>query len=94
MPGVSGVTVVTNARAYYHYTRGCGRIERPAFPAPLLGQRRALFSKRAEHCLANFARNRRRDREAMLGARKDAQKAAAATVAAAATFDAQMTVSN
>jgi hypothetical protein len=25
MPGVSGVTVVTNARAYYQYTRGCGR---------------------------------------------------------------------
>jgi hypothetical protein len=34
MPGVSGVTVVTNARAYYHYTRGCGRTKRPAFPAP------------------------------------------------------------
>jgi hypothetical protein len=34
MPGVSGVTVVTNARAYYHTTRGCGRIGRPAFPAP------------------------------------------------------------
>jgi hypothetical protein len=30
----SGVTVVTNARAYYQYTRGCGRIGRPAFPAP------------------------------------------------------------
>jgi hypothetical protein len=25
MPGVSGVTVVTNACAFYHYTRGCGR---------------------------------------------------------------------
>jgi hypothetical protein len=34
MPGVSGVTVVTNARVYYHTTRGCGRIGRPAFPAP------------------------------------------------------------
>jgi hypothetical protein len=34
MPGVSGVTVVTNARAYYQYTRGCGRTRRPAFPAP------------------------------------------------------------
>jgi hypothetical protein len=33
MPGVSGVTVVTNARVYYT-TRGCGRIGRPAFPAP------------------------------------------------------------
>jgi hypothetical protein len=37
VPGVSGVTVVTNACAFYQYTRGCGRIERPAFPAPLLG---------------------------------------------------------
>jgi hypothetical protein len=35
MPGVSGVTVVTNARVYYT-TRGCGRTERPAFPAPSL----------------------------------------------------------
>jgi hypothetical protein len=33
MPGVSGVTVVTNARVFYT-TRGCGRIGRPAFPAP------------------------------------------------------------
>jgi hypothetical protein len=33
MPGVSGVTVVTNSRVFY-YTRGCGRIGRPAFPAP------------------------------------------------------------
>jgi hypothetical protein len=33
MPGVSGVTVVTNARVYYT-TRGCGRYGRPAFPAP------------------------------------------------------------
>src|ERR1700739_4739283 len=34
MPGVSGVTVVTNARVYYT-TRDCGRTRRPAFPAPL-----------------------------------------------------------
>jgi hypothetical protein len=33
MPGLSGVTVVTNSRVFF-YTRGCGRIERPAFPAP------------------------------------------------------------
>jgi hypothetical protein len=39
MPGDSGVTVVTNARAYYHYTRGCGRIGRPAFPTPSVCQR-------------------------------------------------------
>ncbi len=34
MPGDSGATVVTNARAYYHYTRGCGCNGHPAFPAP------------------------------------------------------------
>ena len=34
MPGDSGVTVVTNACAFYHCARGCGRIGRPAFPAP------------------------------------------------------------
>jgi hypothetical protein len=33
MPGVSGVTVVTNSRVFF-YTRGCGRSGRPAFPAP------------------------------------------------------------
>jgi hypothetical protein len=38
MPDVSGVTVVTNACAFYHCARGCGRAERPAFPAPLLGE--------------------------------------------------------
>jgi hypothetical protein len=34
MPGDSGVTVVSNSCAFYFCTRGCGRIERPAFPAP------------------------------------------------------------
>jgi hypothetical protein len=34
MPGESGVTVVTNARVYYHYTRGCGRIGARHSPAP------------------------------------------------------------
>jgi hypothetical protein len=34
MPDVSGVTVVTNACAFYLCARGCGRAERPAFPAP------------------------------------------------------------
>jgi C4-dicarboxylate transporter len=37
MSDVSGVTVVTNACAFYHCARGCGRAKRPAFPAPLLG---------------------------------------------------------
>ena len=36
MPDVSGVTVVTNACAYYQCARGCGRAERPAFPAPFV----------------------------------------------------------
>jgi hypothetical protein len=46
MPDVSGVTVVTNACAYYQYTRGCGRAKRPAFPAP-------SFRKRAERSRQN-----------------------------------------
>jgi hypothetical protein len=43
MPGRSGVTVVTNSRVFF-YTRGCGRIERPAFPAPSDFQERYFFS--------------------------------------------------
>src|ERR1700691_744381 len=38
MPGVSGVTVVTNSYAFYFCIRGCGRAERPAFPAPFDGR--------------------------------------------------------
>ena len=34
MPGCSGVTVVTTLVCLFFYTRGCGRIARPAFPAP------------------------------------------------------------
>src|ERR1700687_2136095 len=35
MPGVSGVTVVTMLVCFVLFrTRGCGRIVRPAFPAP------------------------------------------------------------
>jgi len=45
MPGVSGVTVVTNARAYYQYTRGYGRTRRPAFPAPSEGRAGSLIAK-------------------------------------------------
>ncbi len=37
----SGVTVVTNARVLYTTTRGCGRIGRPAFPAPSVHNSRA-----------------------------------------------------
>jgi hypothetical protein len=39
MPGVSGVTVVTTLVCLFFYTRGCGRIARPAFPAPSEGER-------------------------------------------------------
>jgi hypothetical protein len=46
----SGVTVVTNTRANYHYARGCGRIGRPAFPAPSDFRRRDVKNKtRADH---------------------------------------------
>src|ERR1700679_1391317 len=43
MPGNPGALVVTNARAYYHYTRGCGCNGHPAFPAPLWGSARSLL---------------------------------------------------
>jgi hypothetical protein len=55
MPAVSGVTVVTCLRAFYFCTQGCGRIERPAFPAPsVLG---------GQDVKAKLARNPRRGRE-------------------------------
>src|ERR1700730_17835960 len=52
---ISGVTVVTNARVYYTPRAGCGRIGRPAFPAPSDWRGRILMAK--------LARNARRDRE-------------------------------
>jgi hypothetical protein len=42
MPGDPGATVVTNACVLLLYTRGYGCNGHPAFPAPSLGQRRAL----------------------------------------------------
>src|ERR1700721_3530173 len=39
MPGDPGAPVVTNARVYYHYTRGCGCNGHPAFPTPSKGRR-------------------------------------------------------
>src|SRR5258708_7825728 len=54
MPGDPGVTVVTNSRVFY-YTRGCGRIGRPAFPAPSDVQGAGIKAK--------LGRNARRDRE-------------------------------
>src|ERR1700721_4787642 len=46
MPGDPGATVVTNARAYYHSTRGCGCIGHPAFPAPPWGSATPFVSGR------------------------------------------------
>jgi isoquinoline 1-oxidoreductase subunit alpha len=43
-----------------HYTRGCGRIERPAFPRPLISEGAML--------MANLAHSMRRDREAVSAA--------------------------
>jgi hypothetical protein len=52
MPGVSGVTVVTNSCVFHFYARGCGCDERPVFPAPSPNEghcpliARALFAPR------------------------------------------------
>src|SRR6476661_4546537 len=43
MPGRSGVTVVTMLVCFFHCTRGCGRIARPAFPAPSEFQKAERF---------------------------------------------------
>jgi hypothetical protein len=63
----SGVTVVTNARAYYHYTRGCRRIGRPAFPAPsdrrgqdVLGKTRAKRAAGSRTCILLSLRGAKR----------------------------------
>jgi hypothetical protein len=37
--------VVTNSCAFYLCTRGCGCVERPAFPAPSDPQKARLLSK-------------------------------------------------
>ena|SRR5437764_14883156 len=58
MPGRSGVTVVTTLVCFVLFrTRGCGRIQRPAFPAP--------SDLRGREIQANLARKPRRDREAV-----------------------------
>jgi hypothetical protein len=57
MPGESGVTVVTMLVCFVFYRiRGCGRSERPAFPAP--------SDFRGREFKAKLGRNARRDREA------------------------------
>src|SRR4029079_10835252 len=59
MPGRSGVTVVTMLVCLLFHTRGCGRIARPAFPAP------SEFQK-AGHRWQNLGRIAPRDRGPML----------------------------
>src|SRR6476659_5142371 len=58
MPGRSGVTVVTTLVCFFHCTRGCGRIERPAFPAPSVTRGPGNSGK-------TRAKKPRRDREAV-----------------------------
>src|SRR5258706_16083014 len=58
MPGRSGVTVVTTLVCLFFYTRGCGRIARPAFPAPSDPTMGRTFP-------IKLARKARRDREAV-----------------------------
>jgi hypothetical protein len=68
MLGVSGVTVVTMLVCFYFYTRGCGRIVRPAFPAP--------SDSRGERFLHNSGASRRENAVVYLGviARSEATK--------------------
>jgi len=62
MPGVSGVTVVTTLVCFYLFRiRGCGRVARPAFPAPsYLG---------GQEIQVKLAQNTRRDREGVAASR-------------------------
>jgi hypothetical protein len=57
MPGDPGATVVTNARAYYQYTRGCGCNGHPAFPTP------SFWGERYRH---NSGTSRRENAESCL----------------------------
>jgi len=50
MPGETGVTVVTMLVCFVLFrTRGCGRIWRPAFPAPSVISGRMVFAKTRTH---------------------------------------------
>src|SRR5258706_7266006 len=54
MPGRSGVTVVTSLVCLFFYTRGCGRVGRPACPAPSDLRRRMVFAKARAHRAARM----------------------------------------
>ena len=76
MPDCSGGPVVTNACAFYQRARGCGCIERPAFPAPsvLRGTRSMHHSgaKRAAGMLRHVSRRHCERSEAIQTASADA----------------------
>jgi hypothetical protein len=50
MPGEPGVTVVTMLVCFLLCMRGCGRIERPAFPAPSDRNRAERASQASRVC--------------------------------------------
>src|SRR5258708_3139881 len=52
MPGNSGVTVVTTLVCLFFYTRGCGCIGHPAFPAPSVISGRMVLAKPRAHSAA------------------------------------------
>src|SRR3981189_1932553 len=66
MPGNPGVTVVTTLVCFLLCTRGCGRIRRPAFPAP--------SEFRGHTFQLNSRETARRDREAVSGRHCEGQR--------------------
>jgi hypothetical protein len=56
MPGGSGVTVVTMLVCFFHCTRGCGRIERPAFPVPSEFQKAGRFWQTSRETCGEIAK--------------------------------------
>jgi len=64
MSGETDVTVVTNSYAFLFCMRGCGRVGRPAFPAPSIGREiNAQLGRnraaRMRNCIHVIARQKR-----------------------------------
>ena len=53
---ISGVTVVTTLVCFLLCTRGCGRIVRPAFPAPSEFQKAGLFNQTSRETRGEIAK--------------------------------------
>src|SRR3981189_2862606 len=62
MPGNPGVTVVTTLVCFLLCTRGCGRIRRPAFPAPSELRGQDIDGKTSRKTCGEIANARRRVR--------------------------------